>query len=89
MVELVQPGGSGSGGTNVALERLLPTQSGSNITLNLTQLSNVYLDILGIFKNGQLLNETDASFGWSQAGDTITVLNGFTSDIFYVDYTYA
>lgn len=76
-------------GANVATEKLTPTQAGANITLNLAGLSHTFSTILGVYKNGQLLDPSDATFGWSRVTNTITVLNGFDTDIYLVAYTYA
>lgn len=80
-------GGSGSGSA-VATEKLTPSASGSNITLDLTGLSNTYDTVQWVAKNGQILDPDDATFGWSKTGDTITVLNGADTDIFMVSYSY-
>lgn len=73
----------------ILVEKLTPTAAGSNATLNLTQLSQTFTTIQWVSKNGQILDATDATFGWSRASNTITVLNGADSDIFLVSYTYA
>lgn len=78
-----------SSGSSTAQEKLTPTQSGSNVTLNLSLLTHTFVAILGVYKNGQLLDQNDAQFGWSRATNTITVLNGFDTDVYYVQYTYA
>lgn len=80
---------STGGGANVTVEELAPTTSGSNITLNLAQLTHTFTAVLGVWKNGQLLTKSDATFGWSRSGNTITVLNATTDDQFQVQYTYA
>lgn len=77
-----------SSGANVATEQLTPTQAGSSVTLNLTGLTHTFIAILGVYKNGQLLIPSDATFGWSRIGNTITVLNAFDTDSFQVQYTY-
>lgn len=83
----ISASGSG-GGANVSTEKLTPTTSGSNITLNLTGLTHTFTAILGVYKNGQLLDPNDTSFGWSRSSNTITVLNATTDDVFLIQYTY-
>lgn len=78
----------GAGGTNMATEKLTPTTSGANITLDLTGLAHVFTAIQGVYKNGILIDASDATFGWSRSTNTITVLNGSNTDIFYVQYNY-
>lgn len=77
------------GGSSSANEKVAPTQAGSNVTLNLATLSHAFSSILGVYKNGQLIDQTDVAFGWSRTGNIITVLNGFDTDVYYVAYTYA
>lgn len=73
----------------ILVEKLTPTAAGSNATLDLTQLSHTFTTVQWVSKNGQILDATDATFGWSRTLNTITVLNGADSDIFLVSYTYA
>lgn len=80
--------GGGAGSTNILTEKLTPTTSGSDITLNLLSLSQTFSTIQWVSKNGQLLDPNDGSFGWSRVGNTITVLNAGDSDVFLVSYTY-
>lgn len=78
--------GSGGGtGTNIATEVVSPTQSSSNITLDLTTLSHTFVAIEVVFRNGQ--NITPVS-SWSRSGNTITVFNADASEVFQVQYTY-
>lgn len=82
-------GGSGSGSNNVT-EKLVPTQAGSNVTLNLAQLSNPYTSIGFIGYDGQILDPSSSTRGWSKSGDTITILNAVASsdDYYQVNYNY-
>lgn len=75
----------GGTGTNIATEIVSPTVSGSNITIDLTALSHVFVAIEVVFRNGQGLTPTTE---WSRSGNTITVTNATTSDVFQVQYTY-
>lgn len=84
---------TGGGGTaNIAMEKLNGTQSGGNITLDLTQLANPYTGILLITRNGQVVapgtDPGDGSSRWSKSGNTITVYNADAGEIFLVQYTY-
>lgn len=76
-------------GSSVATEKLTPTTSGDNITLDLTGLANTFSTIQWVAKNGQILDSADATFGWSRVANTITVLTAANTDIFLVHYTYA
>jgi len=78
----------GGSGANVATEKLTPTVSGADITLDLSSLSQTFDTIQWVAKNGQILDSSDATFGWSRVTTTITVLNATTTDIFLVHYTY-
>lgn len=78
----------GAVGVNTATEKLNPTTSGNNITLDLTGLAHVFTAIQGVWKNGSLLDSADATFGWSRSTNTITVLNASNTDVFYVQYNY-
>jgi len=66
-------------------EKLTPTVSGNNITLDLTQLSTSWSRLLGVFKNGQLLDAETVN-GWTRSENTITVYNSDATDLFVVDY---
>lgn len=86
-VVLVTGSGGGSG-SNFDIQPVTPVTSGSNITLDLTTLPHVFTAIKGINKNGQLLTQADATFGWSVTGNTATVLNAGNTDQFEVEYNY-
>ena len=75
----------GGAGTNVATEVCAATQSGANITLDLTTLSHTVVAVEIIFRNGQ--NVTPVS-GWSLSGSTVTVVNADAGDAYQVQYTY-
>ena len=85
---------SATGGSpDVATESLTPTASGDNITLDLTGLSNPFVTILGVYRNGQLLSSgsaagADGSSRQNRVGNTITVFNAATSDFYQVQYTF-
>lgn len=78
----------GGSGVTPSTEKLTPTASGSNITLDLTALAHTFTTITGVYKNGQLLDAADPLYGWSRSSNTITVIAGTTDDIFYVAYNY-
>lgn len=79
-----------SGGTSasVAIEKLTPTTSGNNVTLDLTALAHSWSVIIAVFKDGQLVDPASANNGWSRAVNTITVLNTDTTAVFMVEYAY-
>src|SRR3990167_1164218 len=79
-------GGALRGGMDTTKrEKLTPTVSGNNITLDLTQLSTSWSRLLGVFKNGQLLDAETVN-GWTRSENTITVYNSDATDLFVVDY---
>lgn len=86
-------GGSGSGGANVATEELTPTAVVDDITLDLTQLANTFIDVLFVTRNGQVLMPNGSSgfpgSSWSISGNIVTVYNATDSDIYLVQYTFA
>jgi len=86
-VASVTAGGAGPG-VHFEIDAVTPVTSGSNVTLDLTTLSHTFVSVLGIYKNGQLLNPADATFGWSVTGSSATVLNAANTDIFDVEYSY-
>lgn len=77
--------GSASAGSNIATQELTPTQSGSNITLDLTMLSHSFVAIELVFRNGQRITPISS---WSISGNTITVFNADATEEFAVQYTY-
>lgn len=81
------------GGASIATEKLTPTTSGSDITLDLTTLAHTSTGVLLVTRSGQVImpNGSAALPGssWSQSGTTITVYNADNTDIYLVQYTYA
>ncbi len=75
----------GGAGTNVATEVLTATQSGSNITLDLTGLAHTFTAVEVVFRNGQAIKPTT---DWSISVSTVTVLNADASEVFMIQYTY-
>lgn len=78
-----------AGQTSSPWEQLTGTQSGNNVTLDLTGLSHTFVTILGVSMNGQILTPTSS---WTRVGNTITVTNGgqgadANSD-YLISYTY-
>lgn len=78
-----------AGAPTLSTEKLVPTASGDNATLDLTGLAHTFTAIQWIAKNGQVLDASDATFGWSRSSNTVTVLNAADTDIFLVSYSYA
>ena len=77
---------SGGGGLGVQQEVLAGSQSGSDVELDLSLLSETYVSVLGVYRNGQLLTPTSS---WAQAGGVITVYNADAGEDFQVAYTYS
>lgn len=83
--------GGGAAGTNTTVEKLAGTQSGNDITLNLTQLSQTFSAILWVSRQGQIVTPTTSSGGgstWTRSSNTITVTNAADDEDFLVAYTY-
>ncbi len=76
----------GAGSANVASELLIGTQSGSDVTLDLSGLSHPFVQIFGVYRNGQ---KVTPNVTWTRSGSTITVFNASASNAFLIDYTYA
>lgn len=78
--------GSGGGtGTNVDTKVIIGTQSGANVTLNLTTLPHTVVAVEVVFRNGQAITPVAS---WSLSGTTVTIFNADASEIFMVQYTY-
>ncbi len=81
------------GGSNLATEKLTPTQVGSDITLDLTALAHTSTGVLFVTRNGQVLlpNGSAALEGssWSQSSSTVTVYNADDTDKYLVQYMFA
>lgn len=78
-----------SGGANVATEAVTAVQSGSNVTIDLTQLSQTYTSVLLVTRNGMVLTLGDTNLGYTQAGDILTIYNADESEPFLIQYTYS
>ena len=79
------PGASG-GGLSAKTEVLAGAQNGANVELTLSGLSETYVGILGVYRNGQLLTPTTS---WTLAAGVITVLNADAGEDFQISYTYS
>lgn len=82
-----------SGGSNIATEKVVAVQSGTDVTIDLTQLAHTASGVLVVARNGQMLipngNASLDGSSWSQSGSTITVYNADRGDVYLVQYTYA
>ena len=78
-------GAGGGAGTNVATQTLVATQSGADITLDLTTLTHVFVAVEVVWRNGQALTPISS---WSLVGSTVTVVNAAAGDAYLVQYTY-
>jgi hypothetical protein len=72
-------------GSIVTSEALTAVQSGDDVTIDLTQLPNVFKVILFVTRQGQILTPTN---DYSITGTTLTVFNSYFEDVFLVTYTY-
>lgn len=77
--------GSGGSSANIDTRVVAATQSGANITLDLTTLPHTFTGIEFVTRNGPV---TTPVLDWSLSGNTITVFNADASEIFQVQYTY-
>lgn len=78
-------------GYRPAVERLTPTQSGGNVTLDLTALSNTFTSILGVSRQGAAVTPTldpNGGSAWTRAANTLTVTNAGADEVFLVHYLY-
>lgn len=78
-------GSGGSAGSNVDTRVLTATQSGSNITLDLSTLPHSFVAVEVVFRNGQAITPVAS---WSLAGSIVTVFNADASEQFMVQYTW-
>ncbi len=83
---------SASATAALATEALTGTQSGGNVTLDLTQLAHTFSAILLVTRQGQIVtpgtNPGDGSSRWSRSSNTITIYNADAAESFLVQYTY-
>lgn len=77
---------SGGGGTNIANEQVTAVQSGSDVTIDLTQLSHPYLSVILVLLN-QIPQTLDNTY--FKTGDIVTIPNADAGGIFAIVYTYA
>jgi len=86
----VQINASGGGsGTNVTTQyQLTAVQSGSDVTIDLNQLTNyaTFSDLIAVYRNNIMQTE---GLNFSVAGDTVTVNNADAAEIFNITYAYA
>lgn len=77
-----------SGGSAIYTQNVTGVQAGSNVTIDLTQLSNPYTSTLLFFRNGQsLMNSVQPSGSYySVVGTTLTVFNASSTNSFLIQY---
>jgi hypothetical protein len=80
-LEFVASGAS----ANIATEIVSATQSGVDVTINLTSLSHTLSAIQIVFRNGQGLTPTS---DYSITGNTLTIFSANAAEIFMIQYTY-
>jgi hypothetical protein len=74
----------GSGGSSIAQQNVTAVQSGDNVTIDLTQLSNTYTSVLFVTQNGVMADQNR----WSIVGDTLTLIDAYIEDTYQIQYTY-
>lgn len=84
-------GGTTSGGANVTTQYLLTAvQSGSDVTIDLTQLANWgTFDQLLVLNRNNVPQTEGASYNFTIAGSVATVFNADASEIFNATYSYS
>jgi hypothetical protein len=79
----------GGSGTNVATQyQLTAVQSGSNVTIDLSQLTNfaTLSDLIAVYRNNIMQTET---LNFTVAGSVVTVLDADAGEVFNITYAYA
>ncbi len=83
---------TGASTANIAMQAITASQSGSDITLDLTTLPHTATGVLIVTRQGQVVvpgtNPGDGTSAWHLSGTTITVYNADASEVFLVQYTY-
>lgn len=83
---------SGGSGANIATEVVTAVQSGTDVTIALSQLAHTYSSVLLTAKNGQILipngNAGLPGSSWSQSGNVVTVYNADATESFQIQYSY-
>lgn len=82
-----------TGGGTIATEVVTAVTSGSNVTIDLTQLSSTSTGVKFVSRNGQVLMPNGSAglpgSSWSQSGSVVTVYNADSSDIYLIQYSHA
>lgn len=84
---------SSGGSANITTESITGTQSGENVEFDLSSLSNPFVAIQFVTREGQFLNAlsvppSGSENGWIRSGDTLTVYNASAGENFAIQYTY-
>lgn len=83
---------SGGGSSSLATEQVTAVASGTDVTIDLTQLAHMLVTALFVTRNGQVLmpngNANLPGSSWSKSGTVITVYNADPSDIYLIQYGY-
>lgn len=82
-----------SSGSNISTEEVIAVTSGSNVTIDLTQLAHTPTTVLFVSRGGIIQmpngNASIPGSSWSQTGMTVTVYNADRDDGYLVQYAYA
>lgn len=84
---------TGGSGSAIATEQVIAVASGTDVMIDLTQLTDPSTGILFVARNGQVLlpngNANLPGSSWSQTGSSVTVYNADPSDVYLVQYSHA
>lgn len=78
-------GSGGGSGTNVDTRVVTAVQSGSDVTIDLTQLPHPFVAVEVVFRNGQAI--TPIAY-WSLVGNIVTIFNADAGESYMIQYTY-
>lgn len=81
------------GGSAIATEQVTAVNSGTDVTIDLTQLAHASTGVLFVTRSGQVLlpngNANLPGSSWSQSGSTVTVYNADQADGYLIQYSHA
>lgn len=77
--------GSSAAGSNVETEVVTGTQSGTDVTFDLTGLAHTFVSVEVVFRNGQALKPTT---DWILTGNDLTIYSADAGEVFMIQYIY-
>jgi hypothetical protein len=86
---LVTAAGGGSGTNVVTQYTLTAVQAGSDVTIDLNQLTNyaTFDQLVAVYRNNVPQTE-GASYNFTVSGDTVTIFNAASDEIYNITYSY-